>query len=78
MIRRLVAGLAVALMLTTGLFLWLVHPVCVPLTPEDVASAALSQPLELRTDRQWHGRIFQYRDGRWNQCKSWISRQLFF
>jgi hypothetical protein len=78
MIRRVVSALVVALILTAGLGLWLTHPVCVPLTPDDVTNAARYQPLEQRRDRQWHGPVFQHRNGRWFQCKSWISRQLFF
>jgi len=78
MTRRLVWAAVVALILTAALALWLEHPVCVPLSEEDVATANRSLPLEQRTDRQLHGPIFQQRDQRWYQCKSWISRQLFF
>ena len=59
-------------------FWWLVHPVCVPLTDEDIERFAEWGPIEERTDRQLHGPVFQQRDGHWYQCKSWISRQLFF
>ena len=64
--------------LVLALFLWCAHPVCVPLSDETVAEAARYGPLETRTDRQLHGRIWQRRAGRWYQCKSWISRQFFF
>ncbi|HEU5040780.1 MAG TPA: hypothetical protein VFT84_08175 [Gemmatimonadales bacterium] len=57
---------------------WLLRPVCVPLLPDEVGRFAEWQPIEQRTDRQLHGPVFQERDGRWHQCKSWISRQLFF
>jgi hypothetical protein len=43
-----------------------------------VAEAAKYGALETRTDRQLHGPVWQRRDGRWYQCKSWISRQFFF
>ena len=75
--RSLIVGVTLLIALTIGLW-WLLHPVCVLLSPEDVARAAEWQPLEQRTDRQLHGPVFQQRDGRWYQCKSWISRQLFF
>ena len=57
---------------------WCAHPVCVPLDDEMVAEAAKYAALETRTDRQWHGPVWQNRDGRWYQCKSWISRHFFF
>ena len=57
---------------------WCAHPVCVPLDDEMVAEAAKYRPLEMRTDRQLHGPVWQKRDGRWHQCKSWISRKFFF
>ncbi len=51
-------------------------PVCRPLTDEDLAQ--FNVPIEQRTDRDLYVKVFQRRDGRWHQCKSWISRQLFF
>jgi hypothetical protein len=57
---------------------WLIHPVCVPLSDADVREFARWAPIDTRTDRQLHGPVFQRRGGRWYQCKSWISRQLFF
>ena len=57
---------------------WCAHPVCVPLDDAAVAEAGRYEPLERRADRQLHGPVWQRRDGRWHQCKSWISRQLFF
>ena len=75
--RALIIALGgVALVLAA--VVWCAHPVCVPLTDEFVAEAAKYGPLETRTDRQMHGPVWQRRDGRWYQCKSWISRQLFF
>ena len=57
---------------------WLLHPVCRPLSDADVREFARWAPIATREDRQWHGRVFQQRGGRWYQCKSWVSRQLFF
>ncbi len=57
---------------------WLGHPVCVPIADDDLKSFT-PVPIEQRTDRDLFGfRTFQRRDGHWCQCKSWISRQLFF
>ena len=75
--RALVVALGgVALVL--AVVVWCAHPVCRPLSDEDVAEAAKYGALDARTDRQWHGRIWQRKGGRWYHCKSWISRQLFF
>jgi hypothetical protein len=57
---------------------WLAHPVCVPISTASMKGDK-PYPLELRQDRDIFGfRTFQMRDGHWCQCKSWISRQLFF
>ena len=75
--RAVVTALgAVAVVL--AMVVWCAHPVCVPLSNETVAEAARYGPLEKRTDRQWHGPVWQKRAGRWYQCKSWISRTFFF
>ena len=74
--RGLMVGVGV---LATGLLAiaWLAHPVCVPLSSEDLKS--FNVPIEQRSDRDiFHFKTFQRRDGGWCQCKSWISRQLFF
>lgn len=56
---------------------WFLHPVCVPLSAEDVAR--FSPPIDTRTDTGMIGqRLFQQRDGGWYQCKTWIARALFF
>jgi len=55
---------------------WGLHPVCVPLSNTEVAG--VEGPIANRTDRDLVGPIFQYRDGQWHHCKSWISRQFFF
>jgi len=52
------------------------RPICVALTPEQVAS--FTSPIGERTDRDIYLRVFQQRNGQWLQCKTWISRQLFF
>jgi hypothetical protein len=51
-------------------------PVCVPLSSEDLAG--FNSPIRDRTDRDFYLQVFQRRDGQWYQCKTWLSRQLFF
>ena len=75
--RAVLAGLTLLCLLATAAW-WLLHPVCVPLSDAEVREFARWAPIETRTDRQLHGPVFQNRDGHWYQCKSWISRQLFF
>ena len=75
--RAIVTALgAVAVVL--AVMMWCAHPVCVPLSDESVAEAARYGALETRSDRQLHGPVWQKKNGRWYQCKSWISRQFFF
>jgi hypothetical protein len=52
------------------------RPVCVPLSPEQLG--AFTTPIETRADHDLYLRVFQQIDGRWYQCKTWLSRQLFF
>jgi hypothetical protein len=52
------------------------RPDCVPLTATDLAQFKV--PIEQRTDRDLYLRVFQLRDGRWHQRKTWLSRQLYF
>ena len=52
------------------------RPVCVPLSSQDLAQ--FNAPIEKRSDRDLYLRVFQLRDGRWHQCKTWLSRQFFF
>jgi hypothetical protein len=59
-----------------GLLAWTLRPVCVPLSAEDLRS--FNVPIEQRTDRDLYFRVFQQRDGQWQQCKTWLSRQFFF
>ena len=51
----------------------LLRPICVPLPP-DFPTAGLDQ----RSDRDFYLCVFQKRDGVWCQCKTYLSRQLFF
>jgi hypothetical protein len=71
-ILLLFAGVCFSILLTAFLF----RPVCVPLSDEDVAG--MNVPIAERTDRDFYLRIFQEKDGRWQQCKTWISRAFFF
>jgi hypothetical protein len=75
--RAALAGITLLGVIGLGVW-WLLHPICVPLSDADVKEAARWAPLETRSDRQLHGPVFQQRDGRWYQCKSWVSRQFFF
>jgi hypothetical protein len=74
-VRRVVLGLTVVLLLA-GLVAWALHPVCVPLSAEDLRG--FNVPIEQRTDQDFYLRIFQQRRGQWYQCKTWVSRQFFF
>jgi len=57
---------------------WLVHPVYVPLSDAEVREFK-PVPIEKRVDRDvFFFETFQRRQGRWCQCKSWISQQFFF
>ena len=71
------AWLSVALLVLTAVVVGLaLRPICVPLPAETLAQ--FNVPIEQRTDRDFYLKVFQFRDGRWHQCKTWISRQLFF
>jgi hypothetical protein len=59
------------------LLAWFAHPVCVPLSTDDLKS--FNVPIEQRSDRDiFLFKTFQQRNGGWCQCKSWLSRQFFF
>jgi hypothetical protein len=66
----------VCLIVFCGLVVFLARPVCVPLSDEDLKS--FSVPIEQRADRDLYLKVFQKKDGRWYQCKTWISRAFFF
>lgn len=68
--------LAVMFIVVIALTAVVLRPVCVPIS--DAALAQFTEPIEQRTDRDLHVRVFQMRNGRWHQCKTWLSRQLFF
>ena len=75
--RRRWAPPAAAALAFAGSLAWFLHPVCVAIPPEDLASFV--PPIETRTDTDMIGqRGFQPRDGGWFQCKPWIARALFF
>ena len=69
------AWILVVLAVAAGLVLAL-RPVCVPLSPSDLSG--FNTPIETRTDHDFYLRVFQQIDGRWFQCKTWLSRQFFF
>jgi hypothetical protein len=66
----------VLLILASGAGYCAFRPVCVPLSEDDLSQ--FNAPIETRTDRDLYLRVFQLRDGQWYQCKTWLSRQLFF
>jgi hypothetical protein len=67
----------VTLIAVVVLALAALRPVCVALSDGELAH--FNVRIEERTDRDTNYlRVFQQRDGRWHQCKTWLSRQLFF
>jgi hypothetical protein len=74
---RLNRVVIVACLLFGALVAWGWHPVCEPLSREDLT--AFSMPIENRgSERMWGIRAFQFKDGSWCQCKPWLARQMFF
>lgn len=67
---KLAVGILIAVAIAGAFAL---RPVCVPVNP-----AGFNSPIETRTDRDFYLKVFQQRDGQWYQCKTWLSRQLFF
>ena len=68
--------LAILLLLLVCLSAWVLRPVCLPLSPEDLSG--FNVPIEQRSDQDLYLRVFQHRNGQWYQCKTWLSRQFFF
>jgi hypothetical protein len=68
--------LLLAFVVVLGLLAWALHPVCVPLSAQDLRG--FNVPIEQRADRDMYLQVFQWRHGQWYQCKTWLSRQLFF
>jgi len=52
------------------------RPVCLQLSAEDLRESPL--PIERRTDGDFYLKVFQKRNQQWYQCKTWISRKLYF
>jgi len=67
---------AIPLILVAGIGYCTFRPVCVPLSNEDLEN--FTTPIEDREDRDFYLRVFQLREGRWHQCKTWLSREFFF
>ncbi len=70
----------VALVLFLLLLAYLMWPVCVPMSPDEVASfnQVSSVPIDKRADRDFYVRVFQYREGQWCHCKTRLGRLFFF
>jgi hypothetical protein len=64
-----VVGFAVA-------FGYALRPVCAPLSAKELDG--FTTPIDTRTDHDLYLCVFQQNDGRWYQCKTWLSRQFFF
>jgi hypothetical protein len=70
---RIILVLAVVVM---GLGALVLRPVCVAISDDELAQ--FTAPIEQRTDRDFYLKVFQFRGGQWHQCKTWLSRELFF
>jgi len=68
---------AVLVILLVAYLMW---PVCVPMSKEDVAdfNKVSSIPIDQRTDRDFYVRVFQFRNGQWCHCKTRLGRAMFF
>jgi len=66
----------VILVLVVGAGYCSFRPVCIALSSDDLAH--FNVPIEQRKDRDFYLPVFQQRDGQWYQCKTWLSRKLFF
>lgn len=73
---KIVAIIATVLLSMVALIAFALWPVCVVLSAEDLAG--FQPPIQERSDQDFYLRIFQQRSGQWCQCKTRISRALFF
>lgn len=72
MTRTLLLALAAA----AAAVAFVIWPVCVPLSDEQLS--AFQPPIGERTETYLFGRVFQQRDGQWHQCKTRVARAMFF
>jgi len=72
-LRRIFVVLGIVLLCLAALAL---RPVCIPIATEELRRFTV--PIDQRADRDLYLKVFQQRHGRWYQCKTWLSRQLFF
>ena len=72
----MIRGLVILAVVVLGLMAFIFRPVCVPLSAADLQG--FNVPIEQRQDRDMYVKVFQRRDDGWYQCKTWLSRQLFF
>jgi hypothetical protein len=70
---RTISIIAASIVAIIAFALW---PVCVPI--ESTEAAAYQPPIEQRTDKDFYLQVFQKKDGQWCQCKTRISRAMFF
>lgn len=76
LVKNKISILIIITLTVISFLIFIFHPVCVPLSDEDLKN--FNVPIEQRTDRDFYLKVFQKKDGQWHQCKTWISRQLFF
>jgi hypothetical protein len=76
MSRRSIFLTLVAAAALAGLVALALAPVCQPLDREQVSS--MKPPPSQREDRDLYLKVFQKRDGQWQQCKTRLSRLLSF
>lgn len=70
-------GKILALVGIALLFVFLFRPVCVPINER--SSEDFNSSMARRSERMFYGvKVFQKRNGQWYQCKTWISRFVFF
>ena len=75
--KRRWLGVIVGALVLAGGTAWFLHPTCMPIASEDLAS--FSPPIESHVETGLNGqRYFQRRGDGWYHCKAWIERELFF
>jgi len=66
----------IPILLIVIVLFFLFRPVCVIITDDDLKN--FNTPIEERTGKTFYLKTFQKRENQWYQCKTWISRKVFF
>ncbi len=74
--RRMLVTSGIVIVCFLAFSVFLLRPVCVPIG--DQTLKRFNPPIDERQDRDSYMKIFQERDGKWHQCKTWVSRFFFF